>query len=202
MASASPDHVRAIYQKYGREFDADRSRLGWNDRHWHERFASLLSPGASVLDLGCGPGEPVARNLVQRGLRVTGVDSAPAMIALCRERMTDQEWLVGDMREVSLGRKFDGILGWDSYFFLAHDDQRRMFDVFAAHAGPSCLLMFNTGVRHGEAFGNYRGEPLYHASLDTAEYRALLEAAGFEVIEHAVEDPRAGGRTVWLARRK
>jgi hypothetical protein len=95
---------------------------------------------------------------------------------------------------------FDGILGWDSYFFLDPDSQRRMFDVFAAHAGPGCLLMFNTGPRHGEAMGNYRGEVLYHASLDATEYRSLFYRAGFDVLEHATEDPSAGGRTVWLAR--
>jgi hypothetical protein len=29
--------------------------------------------------------------------------------------------------------------------------------------------MFNAGVSHGECIGSYRGDPLYHASLDTGE---------------------------------
>jgi len=115
--------------------------------------------------------------------------------------MPDQEWFVADMRTVSLARKFDGILGWDSYFFLEPDDQRRMFEVFAVHARPSCVLMFNTGPGAGEAIGSYRGEPLYHASLAASEYRSLLDRSGFEVLDHVVGDPLAGGRTVWLARR-
>jgi hypothetical protein len=47
--------------------------------------------------------------------------------------------------------------------------------------------------------GSYRGEPLYHASLDGAEYRALLHDAGFNVVTHVVEDPSCGLRTIWLA---
>ena len=44
------------------------------------------------------------------------------------------------------------------------------------------------------------GDPLYHASLAATEYEALLTQSGFEVVEHVVEDPQPGGRTVWLAR--
>ena len=104
------------------------------------------------------------------------------------------------MRSLALGGPFDGVLAWDSFFHLSPDDQRLMFDVFAAHSAGSTMLMFNTGFAHGEAVGNYRGDPLYHASLDPAEYEKLLDTAGFDVDAHAVEDPQAGGRTVWLAR--
>jgi hypothetical protein len=61
--------------------------------------------------------------------------------------------------------------------------------------------MFNTGPREGTAIGSYRGEPLYHASLDSSEYRSLLMRSGFDLLDHVVDDARAGGRTVWLARR-
>jgi hypothetical protein len=75
-----------------------------------------------------------------------------------------------------------------------------MFGVFAAHAAPQALLMFNGGPTHGEGVGSYRGDPLYHASLDPNEYAALLDRNGFGILTHIVEDPNAGGRTAWLAR--
>ena len=62
--------------------------------------------------------------------------------------------------------------------------------------------MFNTGPAHGEGIGAYRGDPLYHASLDPGEYQRLLAANDFEVVDHVVADPKAGGRTAWLARRQ
>ena len=192
--------IIAHYEKHARAWDADRRAAGWNDKPWHERFAAGLPNGATVLDLGCGGGFPVAKYMTQRGLRVTGIDASATLISLCRERMPDHEWIIGEMRSISLGRRFEGVLAWDSFFHLNHDDQRRMFTVFTAHAAPSALLMFNTGPSHGEAIGCYRGDPLYHASLSAAEYESLLAESGFEVLAHAVEDPGAGGRTVWLAR--
>jgi hypothetical protein len=74
-----------------------------------------------------------------------------------------------------------------------------MFDVFARHAASSAVLMFNTGPQHGEAIGNFRGDPLYHASLSSTEYAGLLAKIGFDIVSHVVEDAQAGGRTVWLA---
>ncbi len=193
------EQIPAIYERYALEWDADRNNSTWNDKGWHDRFIQCLPEGATVLDLGCGSAMPVAHHLVQHGFRVTGVDTSPALIALCRKRLPDQEWMVSAMQAVALHRRFDGILGWDSFFFLTHDEQRSMFKVFAAHAALSAFLMFNTGGEYGEAIGEYRGEPLYHASLDSAEYQVLLEQSGFDVVAYALEDPTAGGRTVWLA---
>lgn len=192
--------IIAHYERHASAWDADRRSSGWNDRSWHDRFLALLAEGADVLDLGCGGSSPVASNLVAHGMRVTGVDSSPSLIALCRDRLPEQEWIVADMRGLQLGRSFDGILAWDSFFHLAPDAQRAMFATLAAHAHRGTILMFNTGPAFGEAIGLYRGDPLYHASLDHAEYRKLLAGSGFGLIEQITEDPQAGGRTAWLAR--
>ena len=51
-----------------------------------------------------------------------------------------------------------------------------------------------------DTIGSYRGDPLYHASLSPREYVSLVNGIGFNVIDHAVNDERVGGRTVWLCR--
>jgi SAM-dependent methyltransferase len=194
--------IMSHYERHAAAWDRDRQNAAWNDKVRHDRFAASLPKGAKVLDLGCGSGRPVAQHLVEQGLQVMGVDSSPTMISLCRGRMPAQEWIVADMRTLSLGRRFDGILAWDSFFHLGHDDQRLMFPVFAEHASHRALLMFNTGPAHGEAIGTYRGDPLYHTSLAADEYEVLLDRFGFEVVEHVVNDARSGGRTVWFCRRR
>ncbi len=192
--------IVAHYERHAVSWDADRRAAAWMDRPCIERFLSFLPEGATVLDLGCGGGAPVALHMVARGFHVTGVDSSPTLISLCRTRMPHQEWTVADMRSLDLGRRFGGILAWDSFFHLGHDDQRRMFRIFAAHSAAAGILMFNAGFSRGEAVGSYRGNPLYHASLDPSEYEALLAGVGFELIEHSMSDPAKGGRIFWLAR--
>jgi hypothetical protein len=59
--------------------------------------------------------------------------------------------------------------------------------------------MFTSGVAEGTAIGSYCGEPLYHGSLNAAEYERLLQDNDFSVETHRVEDPDCGGHTIWLA---
>ncbi len=196
------DLIIGHYERHAVAWDADRREAAWNDERWIDRFVGLLPAAGSVLDLGCGGGEPVAFKMVADGLQVTGVDSSATLISLCQSRMPHQQWVHADMRSVSLGRRFDGVLAWDSFFHLKHDDQRAMFSIFAAHAVRGGILMFNAGLAHGEAIGSYRGDPLYHASLDPDEYARLLRETGFELVEHSINDPAKGGRIVWIARRR
>jgi cyclopropane fatty-acyl-phospholipid synthase-like methyltransferase len=193
------DKIIDLYERHAHDYVADRGRVGWNESAWLDRFTALLPPGATILDIGCGAGEPIARYLIDRGFAVDGVDASPTLITLCRERFPQQCWQVTDMRTLSRGKTFHGLLAWDSFFHLSHDDQRRMFPVFRRHAVPGTALMFTSGTSHGEAIGSYRGEPLYHASLAPQEYRTLLESNGFRVEAHTVEDPDCGGHTIWLA---
>jgi hypothetical protein len=59
--------------------------------------------------------------------------------------------------------------------------------------------MFTSGPGRGEAIGTWKGEPLYHGSVDGTEYRRLFDQNDFEVVSHVVEDPSCGQHTVWLA---
>ena len=187
------------YQRLTHRFDALRSRL-LMERGWLDEFAALLPPGGAVLDLGCGMAEPIAADLIGRGFAITGVDAAPAMIALAAARFPTQRWVVADMRGLALGVQFDGILAWDSFFHLAADDQRAMFAVFAAHTAPAAALLFTSGPEAGTAIGALEDAALFHASLDPAEYRDLLARHGFAVVRHVARDPDCGLHTVWLAR--
>jgi SAM-dependent methyltransferase len=199
--STPAERIVGLYEEHAAAWDAARGKQGMEGA-WLDAFAALLPPGGTVLDVGCGAGEPIAADLIGRGLRLTGVDSAPSLLALCRARFPDAEWAEADMRTLSLGRRFDGIIAWDSFFHLVMDDQRAMFPVFAEHAAPGAALMFTSGPAAGEAIGEFQGEPLYHASLDPEEYRSLLAAHGFAVVRHMADDAECGHHTIWLARRE
>lgn len=195
------ENISALYERHAAVWDASRGKNLF-ERSWLDRFGSLLPQGGTILDIGCGSGEPLARHFIESGYAVTGVDSSPSLIAMCKERFPAHTWHVADMRTLSLGKRFDGLIAWDSFFHLRPEDQRAMFAVFTAHAADSAPLMFTSGPAYGEAMGTFCGEPLYHSSLDGAEYRSLLAEHGFSVVDHIVEDPACGGHTVWLAKRK
>jgi SAM-dependent methyltransferase len=188
-----------LYERHAYEYDRDRRHSLHGERAWLDQFLLGVPAGGTVLDVGCGTGAPIAAYILQRGFRVVGVDASPSMIQMCRARFPECEWVLQDMRALELGQRFDAILAWDSFFHLGMEEQRAMFPRFAAHALPGSPLLFTSGPREGEAIGSYCGEPLYHASLDPAEYRRLLSANGYALRAHIAEDPACGEHTVWLA---
>ena len=194
------DRIIALYEDKAAAWDRQRGRDLF-ERPWLDRFLAYVPEGGHVLDLGCGMGEPIGAYLLSRGVSLTGVDASPSLIGLCRARFPGQRWIVGDMRSLALGERFDGILAWHSFFHLAPADQRRMFARFASHAAHGAPLMFTSGTGEGAAIGAWEGEPLYHGSLATAEYRTRLEANGFDLLAHVANDPTCGHATIWLARR-
>ena len=200
--NSAADNIIALYERRAHEWVSDRSRQSvFIEQAWLDRFRALIKPRGTVLDLGCGPGKPMAAYLLAQGFDICGVDSSPTMISLAQGNYPDREWIVADMRALSLGRTVDGVMAWDSFFHLNYDDQRQMFPIFRAHAKPGAPLLFTSGPQHGEAIGSFRGEPLYHASLSPDEYRALFAENGFECVAEKMEDPECGLHSVWLARR-
>jgi SAM-dependent methyltransferase len=195
------ERVVDLYRRHAGAWAAARG-TELTERAWIDRFAALLDAGATVLDIGCGSGQPIAVSLAGRGHHVVGCDSSPEMIDLFRANLPDEVAVVADMRSLHLVGAFGGLIAWDSFFHLAPDEQRLMFPVFRDHARAGAPLLFTSGPARGEAIGTLEGEALYHASLDPDEYRLLLGENGFDVAGHVVEDPDCGEHTVWLARRR
>lgn len=71
-----------------------------------ELIHATIGPGASVLDLGCGPGR-IAGPLAALGHEVVGVDDGPGMVAALPPGV---DGVVADARTVRLGRRFGAVL--------------------------------------------------------------------------------------------
>lgn len=132
----------------------------YSEAEWLDAFVAPLPPGASILDVGCGNGVPIARELQRRGFRITGVDSSSSMIANAERELPRGRWLVGDMRELELDETFDGVLAWHSFFHLTEADQRRTLPRLARRLAPGGRLMITTGPVAGVSMGRMAGRTL------------------------------------------
>lgn len=172
------------------------------EQPWLDRFLGLtLSGRRNILDLGCGSGRPIAEYFIKQDCQITGVDGAAALTKIAQETFPKHTWIAADMRNLPSLGKFHGVIAWHSFFHLKPEDQRPMFETFSRLCLPGAPLMFTSGTSLGEAIGTFEGQPLYHGSLDKAEYRNLLQERGFDVVAHIEEDPTCGGATVWLAKK-
>src|SRR5690606_35147254 len=124
----------------------------------------------------------IAAYFIAQGLRVTGIDGAAAMIDLCRARFPDHTWAVDDMRTLEMGKRFDIVIAWHSFFHLTADEQRAMFPRFAAHLRDGGVLVFTSGSDESVSWGEMQGHKIHHASLSPAQYRSLAALHGLHVV--------------------
>ena len=72
-----------------------------------------ISPGASILDVGCGTGRH-AVELAQRGYIVTGVDISAEMLSKANDKAkaagVSVEWVHSDATRLSLDKEFDSAI--------------------------------------------------------------------------------------------
>jgi|GEM_PF-772546 len=108
--------------------------------HGEADFVMSLAP-ASVLDAGCGTGR-VAQELDRRGVDVVGVDADESMIAAARRRRPDLSWLVADLGNLDLGRRFDVVvMAGNVPIFTPSGTQSALVAGCARHVAPGGLLV-------------------------------------------------------------
>ena len=111
------DKVYESYEKIAEWYDKHRSRDLF-EKPYLDIAISHLKPGAKVLDLGCGMGEPITKYFIDNGFLITGIDGSQKQIDLAKSRFPESVFIVKDMRNIVLGEKFDCIIAWEPHSSL------------------------------------------------------------------------------------
>ena len=92
-------------------------------------------PGARVLDIGAGTGLPTARQLVDAGCRVTGLDISSRMLEIARKNVPEAEFVFGDVVDLgdivgsADGTRYDAVT---AFFALLHLPRERIRTALSA----------------------------------------------------------------------
>lgn len=116
--------------------------------HDSEFCFDMAEKARSVLDLGCGTGL-LAVSVADGGRRrVVGVDPAPAMLAIARNREGGSEvrFIEADARTLQLGEQFDlvTLTGHAFQCFLDREDRLALLKTIAAHLSDKGRFIFDS----------------------------------------------------------
>jgi SAM-dependent methyltransferase len=108
--------------------------------------------GSSVLEAGCGTGR-ILLPIAESGINIVGLDRAPAMLSLLRQKLAKYspdtpsrvELIEGDMRNFSLGRHFKLVtIPYRAFLhLLTPKDQRQALLCIREHLADDGRLIFN-----------------------------------------------------------
>lgn len=150
-------------------------------------WARTLPRGASVLDLGCGSGVPVSEVLIEEGLRVSGVDASPSMIAAFRERFPGAPCECSAVEgSALLNGAYDGVVAWGLLFLLDAGTQRAVIGKAARALKGEGKFLFTSPKQVCTWADAMTGLP--SVSLGRDGYREILQAEGLTLVSERADE--------------
>lgn len=182
----------SYYDEHAKDFCATTANV--NMSFCQNKFLSYLTPGAHILDAGCGSGRD-SKVFLKLGFQITALDASPKMCAEA-EKLLGQKVLCLPFEEIAFQKEFDGIWACAS---LVHVTKSEIDDVLfrmkkALKERGILYASFKYGTSErmveGRLFNDYDEELL----------RSLLEKQGFTICElfitEDVRKERAGEK--WI----
>ena len=150
-------------------------------------WAQSFTPGATVLDLGSGPGEPSTRILQEAGLASYAVDASAAMVAAFRERFPSVP-IEQSTVEASrfFDRTFDGVLAWGLLFLLRPAAQSLVIEKVARALNPGGRFLFTAPKEPLEWLDAMTGRQ--SQSLGAQTYEQMLRDSGLTWVADAEDE--------------
>ena len=190
------------------ESEALKGRFSEDDHYFHQNYLTdqqadddaaeilgllNLSPGARILDVGCGDGRLSVR-LAALGFAVVGLDADAEQLKRAKVRRLPSsasiEWRLGDAAELAEAESFDAVFCWfNSLGFGSEDHHQRVLDALCSVLRPGGTLVIDTLDANGlsEVLGG-DAEPVRLAvgedyQVDRAHFE---EASGRLVVERTM----------------
>lgn len=153
-----------------------------------EQLIETLSPGATVLDIGCGAGVPVTSALAKVSM-VIGVDISAVQIEQARLNVPQATFLHGDIMTMEFGpQTFDAVVSFYTLFHLPREEHRPLLERIALWLRPGGHLLATVAnsSHPGYTETDFLGVTMYWSHFERSWYSSALRELGFEVLDEGV----------------
>ncbi|MEI6623166.1 MAG: methyltransferase domain-containing protein, partial [Actinomycetes bacterium] len=202
LTMTADESLAAVYDAFAQTYDANRDAFDMTGP-LRDLWTRLPTSG-DLLDLGCGAGEPVARDFLSHGWRVTGVDFSHGMLELAAQYVPAMRRIQSDMRDVEFpAASFDAVTAFYSLIHVSCSDHPALFARIRTWLRPGGTLLFTYATRdytgHDRFSGTktFLGRELFYSHTTPQDLFAQLSDAGLVLAD--AQDRAIGGETfLWV----
>jgi SAM-dependent methyltransferase len=194
------DAISDQYRSDDGQTNAESSETTSTYGAWADELASFLPVGGRVLDLGCGAGVPMSRDLFDRGFEVTGVDISEVQVARARRLVPGGRFIAADMATWDTAdASFDAVVSLYSLIHVPLEDQRALIPRIRRWLVPGGYLLAIIGVGAWTGVEEYFGSEMFWDHADRDTYLGWFAEAGLETVWHRFIPEGEAGHTLVLA---
>jgi ubiquinone/menaquinone biosynthesis C-methylase UbiE len=198
--------VERGYDRVAHEYARLEGESEWPRMRWVRKLLNRLESGSSVLDLGCGSGDP-ADVEISKEHKVTGVDISQTQINLARQNVPTGHFLHGDAGSVEFPpNSFDAVISFYTLEHIPREEHKTILRrIYQWLRVGGFLLMSIEAGEFDDVMGQWLGVPMFISCFDPESMKQMVNEAGFELFETAIETQVEQGNDVpylWLLARK
>ena len=174
-------------------------------RTWIDSLIAQLADASRVLDVGCGSGVPMARDLASAGHHVTGVDISDVQISRARQLVPQADFIRADATSLDFPpESFDAVVSLYALIHIPQDEQQQLLHKIATWLRPGGVFLCTTGESEWTGVEDNwldGGTPMWWSHTDATTNRTWLTQAGLTVdSQEYVPEGTAGHALFWSHR--
>ena len=148
-------------------------------------LTSQLNDGASVLDIGCGAGVPIAKILAERFV-VIGIDISLEQISRAQQNVKKGRFIHDDiMNQHFKSEAFDAVIMFYALFHLPREEHPKLIRRIYRWLKPKGLLLLTVTKSSNDSYteDNFFGATMFWSNFSLDDYQFLLRDIGFVLQE-------------------
>lgn len=182
--SSAPLNPAKLFDDIGTRYDeafADRTQQN-RSIEW---VLDTITPNASVLDVGCGPGS-VTSKINNAGHNVLGIDVSSVMVSAAKQKVPGAKFEQVDFRDFYVaGDTYDAIVM--QFALIAGVSRSQILEAFSkVHwmlKSGGLFAYASVAVSGDRVKTQFLGRPIVASAFSTEETVQWLKDVGFEIVE-------------------
>jgi ubiquinone/menaquinone biosynthesis C-methylase UbiE len=200
--SDAKEVVRQGYNRIAKQYVEWAKSVRTDERQRYTNvLLNSLPAGASLLELGCGSGDPTTRQLAER-FAITGVDLSERQIALAKSNVPNTAFLRCDMTQLHFSpASFNAVAAFYAITHVPREEHPTLLGKIAEWLKPGGLFVasMSTGSLAGAIEDDWLGAPMYFSGHDERTNRRMVEDVGLAILSAQQETAdEFGGPTTFL----
>ena len=141
---------KANYDLIEKHWAKMRTALPEKDQLLFNQFFGLMAPGSTVLDIGCGSGNPIAKQMSEKGFNIHGVDRSAQLLKQAQRNIPNANFKQAEIEEFDVqgfsnNHTLGGIVCWDVLFHLPRKRQAQAIERMAKSMGVNTPIILSSG---------------------------------------------------------
>ncbi len=198
----SNDFVKQQYNKLADNYLAGRDQF--KNNKYLDKLSSMLPPGSTILDIGCGAGLPIDKYFVEHVFKVIGIDISEKQIELAKKNVPQGEFKVEDMSELKdTEYSVDAAVSFYAIFHTPREKHQEILNKIATFLKKGGLLLITMGSSEWEGKENdFFGGEMSWSHFGAEKNLEIVKNAGFEIILSEIDKTGGEKHLIVLARKK